>query len=133
MNVDFEQFWEGYLLGLAFTATKGMDGEPLFNNPGGDIAYIVDLKQFQIDMLENGCEEKLPEMREDCLDFFNQAHHLMERKFKNAGSDFHLTRNGHGSGFWDGDWEHGDELTDLSKPYGTCELVVEGDSYYIHN
>jgi len=33
-----------------------------------------------------------------------------------AGHDFWLTRNGHGAGFWDGDWpETGDALTEASK------------------
>lgn len=37
--------------------------------------------------------------------------------------DFHLTRNGHGAGFWDrGLGELGDTLTDLAKTFGTAEL-----------
>ena len=37
-----------------------------------------------------------------------------------AGHDFWLTRNGHGSGFWDGDWrdDAGDALTKLAKSFG---------------
>ena len=31
--------------------------------------------------------------------------------------DFWLTRNGHGAGFWDGDYEHGDELTEICKQF----------------
>jgi len=35
-----------------------------------------------------------------------------------AGHDFWLTSQGHGSGFWDGDWvKYGDLLTKLSKCY----------------
>ncbi len=26
-----------------------------------------------------------------------------------AGHDFYLTRNGHGAGFWDGDWQDGED------------------------
>lgn len=49
-----------------------------------------------------------------------------------AGHDFWLTRNGHGAGFWDGDWpNHGDELTNASKEYGEFYLYV-GDDGEIH-
>jgi hypothetical protein len=44
--------------------------------------------------------------------------------FKQAGHDFHLTRNGHGCGFWDGDWAEpgATVLTDWSKTFGSSEL-----------
>lgn len=47
-----------------------------------------------------------------------------------AGHDFWLTREGHGCGFWDGDWpeELGKALTKLSKEFGeTCGLTVDED------
>lgn len=46
-----------------------------------------------------------------------------------AGYDFWLTRNGHGCGFWDGDWKepHGTRLTDAAKKYPTVELYVGDD------
>lgn len=45
--------------------------------------------------------------------------------FRRAGHDFWLTRNGHGAGFWDGDWpNNGKELTEASKQAGECNLLV---------
>ncbi len=45
-----------------------------------------------------------------------------------AGHDFWLTRNGHGAGFWDGDWpEHGDHLTEACKLFGECDLYFGDD------
>lgn len=37
-----------------------------------------------------------------------------------AGHDLWLTRNGHGAGFWDGDWDDtvADRLTELSEEMG---------------
>ncbi len=37
-----------------------------------------------------------------------------------AGHDFYFTRQGHGAGFWDGDWPevYGDKLTEAAKCYG---------------
>jgi hypothetical protein len=43
----------------------------------------------------------------------------------NIAHDFWLTRNGHGAGFWDGDYpECGDRLTELSKKFGECNLYI---------
>lgn len=45
-----------------------------------------------------------------------------------AAHDFWLTRNGHGAGFWDGDWPtHGDALDTLCKTFGECEIYVGDD------
>jgi hypothetical protein len=46
-----------------------------------------------------------------------------------AGHNFWLTRQGHGCGFWDGDWpeEAGERLTAASKKFGECYLYV-GDN-----
>jgi hypothetical protein len=43
-----------------------------------------------------------------------------------AGHDFELSRNGHGAGFWDRGYSHGDELHSLAEPYGTFGLDVSG-------
>lgn len=46
-----------------------------------------------------------------------------------AGHDFWLTRNGHGCGFWDGDWEEpaATQLDEASKAAGECYLYVGDD------
>jgi|CXWL01.1.fsa_nt_gi hypothetical protein len=42
--------------------------------------------------------------------------------------DFWLTRNGHGSGFWDGDWgDYGEDLTKLAKSFGHVDAYVGDD------
>lgn len=48
---------------------------------------------------------------------------------KQGGHDFWLTRNGHGAGFWDGDWLEpaATTLTDASKAFGECNLYVGDD------
>jgi hypothetical protein len=40
-----------------------------------------------------------------------------------------LTRNGHGAGFWDGDWPQtvGQRLTKAAKIYGSVDLVIGKD------
>ena len=46
-----------------------------------------------------------------------------------AGHDFALTRNGHGTGFWDrGLGEMGDMLTEECKPYGEHRVIIDVDN-----
>lgn len=54
--------------------------------------------------------------------------------FAHAGHDLWLTRNGHGAGFWDGDWpdEIGKRLTDAADAMGEVDLYV-GDDGKIHD
>ena len=46
-----------------------------------------------------------------------------------AGHDFWLTRQGHGCGFWDGDWSEPEAtiLTDAAHKFGTFDLYVGDD------
>ncbi len=46
-----------------------------------------------------------------------------------AGHDLWLTRNRHGSGFWDGDWPEalGEILSDAAQRLGTVDLYVGDD------
>ena len=133
-NLDgWDAFWQGYLLGLAFTGRQ--EGppdapyeEPIFSNPGSDIAEVVDTDELESNLSD---EDRL-ELYGDALAFFLDALPMLGTEYERAGSDFHLTRNGHGAGFWDGDWpEHGDKLTELSKPYSLCELTLGPNGYYL--
>ena len=49
--------------------------------------------------------------------------------FEMAGHDFWLTRNGHGAGFWDGDWPepYGDRLDRAARLFGQCDIIVGDD------
>lgn len=73
----------------------------------------------------------LKRMIQDCADFQKDFGDLIDDDggdYSQAGHDFWLTRNGHGAGFWDGDWEkHGDELTEASKDFGEYYLHVGDD------
>lgn len=50
-----------------------------------------------------------------------------------AGHDLWFTRNGHGSGFWDGDWRepYATKLTDISETMGESSLYL-GDDGFVH-
>lgn len=85
-------------------------------------------------------EECLKQMQEDCKAFQESnaqwlvPEHLMVSNHMGTalvrgGQDFWLTRNGHGAGFWDGDWsvEANLALTQCSKAYGSVDLYVGDD------
>lgn len=86
-------------------------------------------------------------MIDDCLAFQSANEAILNEAYQHedyrricdstedqtAGHDFWLTRNGHGAGFWDGDYpkEHGDKLTAASKQFGEFNLYI-GDDNKIH-
>jgi len=66
------------------------------------------------------------EFRNDCKAFGEQNESHINGQWSRAGHDFWLTRNGHGAGFWDGDWPEaaGEALTKASKAFGSVDLYV---------
>ena len=71
--------------------------------------------------------------KKDLNKFWSKAKNLLadDEGSREWTHDFWLTRNGHGSGFWDGDWDNGDELTKIAEKMGEVELYV-GDDGVIH-
>ncbi len=82
------------------------------------IAKIVaDCAKFQHDQIEA--------IAWDNLVHFPHRYSTHEK----AGHDFWLTRNGHGAGFWDGDWKepYATSLTDAAHAYGSSDFYVGDD------
>jgi hypothetical protein len=73
--------------------------------------------------------EAVRKARKDVERFFNQAGHLLAGMAPDfVGHNFWLTRNHHGTGFWDRDLgPKGDELTDLSHRFGEQWMYVGDD------
>lgn len=72
-------------------------------------------------------------LKDDINDFIESNGLLIgEMNAEQLGHDFILTRNGHGTGFWDrGLGERGDKLTIVSESYGTISLYI-GDDQFLH-
>lgn len=75
--------------------------------------------------------EAIKRCETDLVSFFDQASALLGDSFDelDAGRvahDFWLTRNDHGAGFWDGDYqdEIGETLTTLSKSFGSIDPYI---------
>jgi hypothetical protein len=83
--------------------------------------------------VENIDPATLSRMMADCQDFQEcetaHGHKTIEQDLGRAGHDFFLTRNHHGAGFWDGDWEEseGKRLTALAHTYGETYLYIGDD------
>lgn len=78
--------------------------------------------------------EAMTDIIEECQWFQKTyAEHIAGQE-KMAGHDFWLTREGHGSGYWDGDWEDpaGTELYEACKPFNANAMVWEenGNLHY---
>lgn len=106
-----DEFTKQYIVTALWSST-GDDDRPLDDDHGPD-----DLSP-----------ETLRRMTTDCQEFQDKHYDKFGEDPEYAGHDFWLTRNGHGAGFWDGDWpEHGEALTAACKGYGECYLYVGDD------
>lgn len=84
--------------------------------------------------ISNIAQETKYRMRQDLIDFLS----LLKKEgitwqdhitAGNFGHDFWLTRNGHGSGFWDRlNDELGEDLTKWAHTFGSCDLYVGNDN-----
>lgn len=95
-------------LETALWSTLGFDDEML------DAKYsISDVPQDFIDACQVLCD-----------DFMQKASHLLTQDEMDTGHiehDLWLTMHGHGAGFWDGDYENGDQLSEIAEGMGTLE------------
>lgn len=82
--------------------------------------------RYTYDNLAPGTQEQV---KCDCQTFQETQWERITADPKQAGHDFWFTRNGHGVGFWDGDWPKpdGEVLTQASKAYGECSPYVGDD------
>lgn len=87
--------------------------------------------------------ETLESMRADCAAFYIANEALIgPDEYKGggyssvamAGHDFWLTRNGHGAGFWDGDWVEPSAaiLTDAAHAFGQRDQYLGDDGFIYH-
>lgn len=76
-------------------------------------------------------EEIAELVSEACEGFLESASGFLESDgipASQAGHDFILSANGHGTGFWDRGYPHGDELHDIASGYSfDCEFMLWED------
>lgn len=109
---NYDQFTQAYFEAALFAEIDDK-GEPLDKNHS-IASFAVPTRDAMLADAECFEAEHYEEIQDDLT---------------RAGHDFWLTRNGHGAGFWDGDWpeEVGERLTRAAKAYGPFELYVGDD------
>ncbi|MFB3104381.1 MAG: hypothetical protein ACE1ZA_05570 [Pseudomonadales bacterium] len=114
-RADLDVFTQHYIeTALWSSSDSDPHGTPLGDNYG----------------LEDVAVESVDKMRADCIKFqADNASALEPFDMEIAGHDFWLTRNGHGAGFWDGDYTEpqATELIKASEAFGECSIVVGDD------
>ncbi len=123
VTVSLDEFTSAYIETALWSSTDSSD-QPLDHNydasnlaPATLERMIDDCARFQVEQTEwitsEFCQRYGPDYGID----------------GRAGHDFWLTRNGHGAGFWDGDWTEpaSTKLTEASKGFGECQLYVGDD------
>jgi len=105
-------FLESYIQ-TALWSSANDDGESLYDD------YTVD----------DFAPETIAKMKEDCTAFQKANADNIGTNIEQAGQDFWLTRNRHGSGFWDGRWKDdvGLRLTHAAHAYCEQSLYVGDD------
>lgn len=116
MKTKLDHFTQAYIEAIYFT-----EGGP--DNPEFDEAALS--------------AEAMDQIKADCAKFHALADGLICGQCnlggdctdgEKAAHDFWLTRNGHGSGFWDGDWPNtGDKLTAIAKQCGEVWAYIGDD------
>jgi len=109
-NDEESEFITAYFEAVNFTET-GEDGQPPY-----DAGLDDDFRK---------------ECIVDCMSFFQRSRPwLSGNHLAQAGHDFWLTRNGHGTGFWDGMsreniYPQAELLTKLAESYGEAYVSFE--------
>lgn len=128
-NLMPDEFLQAYLHAALWSTNDESDpetgGDPMGKNYG-----LEDISPGTIANMRADCEKFWAEnaqhiTEESCLRYLGESG-IIGR----AGHDFWLTRNGHGAGFWDGDWREPEEtlLTNACKAYPEVDLYVGDDN-----
>lgn len=77
-------------------------------------------------------DKTLEFLNKELVEFINKYYHLVRKTDVDTTKEtfahmFWLTRNGHGSGFWDGSYKNGDELSDACDNYPAISLLINDD------
>ena len=125
MAPQLDEFTQAYLECALWAENDHRDeqgknyGEPLDNN-------------YSIEDID---PESLFKMVADCASFQLGQKRYIASNLSRAGCDFWLTRNGHGAGFWDGDWPEpaATRLTKASEKFDTIDICVGDNSTLYFN
>ncbi len=115
---DFDKFTRAYLVCALWSSS-----DTCSKNERDDRSFS-DLGLNLMDCSENFLQNTL----KDCTKFQEKHWDVICCDPEQAGHDFWLSRNRHGSGFFDGDWDgHEAALQDSAEGYGELSLYLDED------
>ena len=117
MKTDLERFTDGYMEALYFTDC-GDERQP----PSDAEMDVESQKDLEADCRSWWRRFGCFVTTEVCTDAFDDV-------VKQAGIDFHMTRNGHGVGFWEDEWPecYRYMFTNGAKAYGEVDIYLGDD------
>lgn len=124
--MSLEKFTESYLICALWSTSDESDdsgGDPLDKNYGPE-----DLSPECRANADKACRAFYEANSQLWADESSRGEWSVDEQ---AGHDFWLSRNGHGTGFFDREWQTADQLQDLAKACGEVWLCV-GDDGQIH-
>jgi hypothetical protein len=119
---NLPEFTRGYILAALFTTDEDApSGEYTQSGRPDELFPLID--PALLDRMERDCESFKERNETD----WRLA--CEERDAERVGHDFWFTRNGHGAGFWDGDYSDdlGERLTEASKAFGEHDIYFGDD------
>ena len=125
-----DAFFDAYVITALWSSNDESDesgGEPLDLNYGPDDVAPATLERMRADC------DRFYAANADALTCEGVTYGPDFDQDGRAGHDFWLTRNGHGAGFWDGDWPEpqATTLTDAARAFSPVDLYI-GDDGHIH-
>jgi hypothetical protein len=122
---NLDRFTRAYITAALWSSndeSTPQGGEPMDSNYS-----IEDIAQPTLDAMIADCEAFQSSFFELFTDENCKYHGCSPVEY--AGHDFWLTRNGHGCGFWDGDWVEpiATQLTAACKQYSEINLYIGDD------
>lgn len=116
-HIDLDDFIDGYIECLLWTILD--DGGVSLNNKTKD-----DIAPHAMETIIADCKSFIKKT----ASYINEGNYASDLNGHSveamAGHDFWLTRNGHGAGFWDGDWRDHDVLCDVSEQFDIIAAFV---------
>lgn len=119
---NLPDFTRGYILAALWT-TDETPGSGDYAQSGRPEELFPTIDPATLARMEADCDVFRERNETDC------RLACEERDAERVGHDFLLTRNGHGVGFWDGDYSDdlGERLTKASEAFGEFNLYIGDD------
>lgn len=124
---NLNEFQRGYVEAALWTETFKRDSDESYMDENFD---IEDIEQGTIEQMVKDCNAFYEQNARDIIWACDNASFTYDRG--NAGHDFWLTRNGHGTGYWSRELgQVGLRLTENAKSFGQVHLEL-GDNGRIY-